>query len=135
MVNNGLKLFFVSILFFAASCGDFGIDDGPAVDDKVEKFLGIWNVSDQPARLNYTVKIERSPINADEYVILNNFGDLGGSAVGLVVQNTIVIDIQGIGNGFQSEGSGNYINEKKIEFEFFLDDGIEKELRKATFTK
>jgi hypothetical protein len=135
MINNGIKLLLVSFLIFAASCGDFGIEDNPAIDDKVEKFLGTWSVSDQPARLNYTVKIERSPINADEYVILNNFGDLGGSAVGLVVQNTIVIDNQGIGNGFKAEGSGNYLSEKKMEFEFFLDDGIEKELRKATFTK
>lgn len=126
---------FVLILFLVASCGDFGYDDGPSIDDKVEKFLGTWNVSDQPARLNYIVKIERSPINSDEYVILNNFGDLGGSAVGLVVQNTIVIDVQGIGNGFNTEGSGDYLSEKKLEFEFFLDDGIDKELRKATYTK
>lgn len=135
MLNNGLKIFFISIVFFVASCGDFGYDDGPAVDDKVEKFVGTWNVSDQPARLNYSVKIERSPINSDDYVILNNFGDLGGSAVGLIVQNTIVIDVQGIGSGFKAEGSGVYTNENKIEFEFFLDDGIDKELRKATFTK
>lgn len=134
MINNGFKLLFVALLFLIASCGDFGIEDNPSTDDQVAKFLGSWNVSDQPARLNYVVKIERSQINSDQ-VIMKNFGDLGGSAVGLVVKNNIVIDKQDIGSNFKSEGSGFYVNEKKLEFEFFLDDGIDNELRKATFTK
>lgn len=133
MITNGFKLLFVAILFLISSCGDFGLEDDPGSDDHVTKFLGTWSVSDQPARLNYIVVISKSPVNSDQ-VILNNFGDLGGTAIGLVVNNTIVIDQQDIGSGFKSEGTGDYVSENKLQFEFFLDDGIDKELRKATFT-
>jgi len=134
MVNNCFKFIFAVLLFLIASCGVDDIDGNQDNDDKVEKFLGTWNVSDQPARLNYIVAIERSPLYSDR-VLLDNFADLGNKAIGLVVDNTIVIDQQDIGNGFTTEGSGNYINENKLEFEFLLDDGIDKELRRATFAK
>lgn len=134
MVNNGFKFIFSALLFLITSCGVSDIDGNQGNDDKVEKFLGTWNVSDQPERLNYVVTIQRSPLYADR-VLMENFADLGSDAIGLVVDNTIVIDQQDIGNGFKTEGSGNYINENKLEFEFFLDDGIEKELRRAAFTK
>ena len=133
-MTNGFKLLFITLLFVFSSCGDFGLDDDPAGVDKVTKFLGTWTVSDQPARLNYIVKISRAPVNSDQ-VMLNNFGDLGGTATGLVINNTIIIDLQNIGSGFKSEGTGDYMSENKLQFEFFLDDGIDKELRKATFTK
>jgi len=134
MVDNSFKFIFAVLLFLIASCGVNDIDGNQDNDDKVEKFLGTWNVSDQPARLNYIVAIERSPLYSDR-VLLDNFADLGNKAIGLVVDNTIVIDQQDIGIGFTTEGSGNYINENKLEFEFFLDDGIDKELRRAAFTK
>lgn len=121
------------LLFFMSACTEVAGDPNSDNDD-VQKFLGTWSVSDLPARVNYSVKIERVPLN-DNQVILNNFGDLGGQATGLVVNNTIVIDLQNIGSGYQSEGSGTYVNSKQLQFEFFLDDGIDKELRKATFSK
>jgi len=134
MVDNSFKFIFAVLLFLIASCGVNDIDGNQDNDDKVEKFLGTWNVSDQPTRLNYIVAIERSPLYSDR-VLLDNFADLGNKAIGLVVDNTIVIDQQDIGNGFTTEGSGNYISENKLVFEFFLDDGIDKELRRATFAK
>ncbi len=134
MVNNGFKFIFPVLLFLIASCGVNDIDGNQDNDNQVEMFLGTWNVSDQPARLNYIVTIQRSPLYADR-VLMENFGDLGSNTFGLVVNNTIVIDQQDIGNGFTTEGSGNYISENKLEFEFFLDDGIDKELRRAIFTK
>ena len=117
-----------------ASCGVSDTNGDQDNNDKVEKFLGTWNVSDQPDRLNYVVSIRRSPLY-DDRVLLENFADMGNNAIGLVVNNTIVIDQQDIGNGYKTEGTGDYINEDKLDFEFFLDDGIDKELRKATFTR
>lgn len=131
MVKTWYIFLLILIVLSAVSCETSSVEGGI---DPVVKFLGSWKVSDTPARINYNVTIERSTLNSDQ-VILNNFGDLGGSAIGLVVNNTIVIDNQDIGGGFQSEGSGNYINEDELKLEFFLDDGIDKELRKATFTK
>jgi hypothetical protein len=102
--------------------------------DPVEKFLGTWSVSDQPARLNYSVTIERDPGNT-AYVLLKNFADLGGSARGLVVGNSIVIEKQDIGDGYSCDGTGTYKTNYELEFLFALDDGIDIENRKAVFTK
>jgi len=103
-------------------------------DDPVEKFLGTWSVSDQPARLNYSVTIEKDPGNT-AYLILKNFADMGGSARGLVVGDNIVIEKQDIGSGYSCNGTGTYKTKYELDFLFTLDDGIDKENRKAVFTK
>lgn len=103
-------------------------------DDPVEKYLGTWQVSDQPARLNYQVTIERNPANSAE-ILLKNFADLGGTAVGLVVGNNVIIDKQTITSGYQVEGSGSYMNSTELRFDYELDDGIDKEKRTAVFAK
>lgn len=133
MVNGFFRIMILVTVLVVSSCGTTDLND-PGTNDDASKFLGTWNVSDQPARINYVVKIQRSVVASDK-VILDNFGDLGGSATGLVVGNAIVIDQQNIGGGFSAEGTGDYISENKLQFEFTLDDGIDKEQRKAIFTK
>ncbi len=103
-------------------------------DDPIEKYLGTWQVSDQPARLNYEVIIDPNPANSTE-VLLKNFADLGGTAIGLVVGNSIIIDKQTIASGFQVEGTGSYIGSKELRFDYELDDGIDKENRKTVFSR
>jgi len=129
-------LFLPSLILFIGSCTTF--DDNPnpgnGPTDCREKFIGTWNVDDQPDRLNYTVIIEKHPLYEDE-VKLKNFADLGGRAVGLVTGNTIEIDTQDIGHNYKASGMGYYINANKIQFEFILDDGIDSERRKALFTR
>lgn len=132
MTSSWISILVIGLILMITSCETTDPADDPV--DQVEKFIGTWNVSDQPARLNYVVNIERSPVFGDR-VILVNFADMGNSAIGFVVNNTIVIDEQEIGVGFKTEGSGTFINDQLLEFEFFLDDGIDKELRKAIFTK
>jgi hypothetical protein len=122
------------LILITTSCGTTGLNNDPPDNSATDKFLGTWNVSDQPARLNYIVKIKQS-VTASDQVILENFADLGKNAVGLVVNNTIILDSQNIGSGFTTEGTGDFVNENKLQFEFFLDDGIDKELRKAIFTR
>ena len=110
------------------------VEDDNNPTDPIDKFLGTWNVSDQPARINYTVTIVKNPSQSAN-VLLNNFADMGESANGLVVGNTIVIDNQDIGNDFQCNGTGTYKSANRLEFEFILDDGIDQENRKAVFTR
>ena len=102
--------------------------------DELAKFVGTWNVSDNPARLNYTVKIVKDPVYADQ-VIMNNFADAGGSAVGRVSGSAIMISKQAIGSGFYASGSGTLEKTDRLRFTFILDDGIDAENREALFTR
>jgi len=123
-------LFLAFLLVFQACAVED--DNNPA--DPIDKFLGTWNVNDQPGRINYTVTIVRNPSQSVN-VLLNNFADMGESANGLVVGNTIVIDKQNIGNDFLCNGTGTYKTSQQLEFEFILDDGIDQENRTAIFTR
>ncbi len=123
---------FIAILFIFQACT---IEDGDSdYTDTRDKFLGTWNVSDQPGRINYVVSIVKNPAQSTQ-VILNNFADMGGSAIGLVVGNRIIIDKQNIGDDFLSNGTGTYISTKQLDFEFVLDNGIDIETRKAIYSK
>lgn len=120
----------LSGLFIINSCAVASDDNS----DVIEKFFGTWSVNDQASRLNYTVTIKANPSNSAE-VLLTNFADLGTTAVGLVVGSSVVIDTQSLGSEYTVSGSGSYINSNKLEFVFQLNDGIDIESRKATFTK
>lgn len=112
------------------SCATTPIDD---IDD-IDKYIGTWNVSDNAARINYQVTITANPSNSAE-ILMNNFADLGSSAVGLVVGNSVVIDNRSLGSNYSVSGSGSYINNSKLEFNFDLNDGIDIDSRVAVFTK
>ncbi len=104
--------------------------------DEAQKYLGTWSVSDNAARLNYTVTIERNPQNSTSEIFLNNFADLKGKVKGSIIGNTIVIEKQASGSAnYSVEGSGDFINSTRLEFTYSLDDNIETEMRKAVFTK
>ena len=124
------------VLIFVFSIGFIGCetDDSNVDDDPVEKYLGIWKVSDQPARLNYEVIIKRNPANS-AYILLENFADLGKNAVGLVVGNSVIIDKQTLVDEFQIEGTGSYHSSTELRFEYSLDDGIDVENRNTIFSK
>ena len=124
-------ILFLAFLLVFQACA---VEDDNNPDDPIDKFLGTWNVSDQPARINYTVTIVRNPSQSAN-VLLNNFADMGESADGLVVGNTIIIDKQNIGNDFLCNGTGTHKSANQLEFIFVLDDGIDLENRKAIFTK
>ena len=129
MKSISITIFFVFALGFLGCVTGDGNDDDP-----IEKYLAIWQVSDQPARLNYEVLIERNPSNSTE-ILLKNFADLGGTAIGLVVGNSVIIDKQTVKSGYQVEGTGTYIGSFKLQFDYELDDGIDLEKRKSIFTK
>ncbi len=118
-----------SILIFG-SCATSPLDE---LDD-IEKYIGIWNVSDHAARINYKVTISANPSNSAE-IILNNFADLGTTSVGLVIGNSVVIDTQSLSPDYSVIGTGSYANSSKLEFNFELNGGIDIESRDAVFTK
>ena len=117
-------------LFVMHSCAVTTDDDN---DDR-EKYVGTWSVNDQSSRLNYNVTITINPSNSAE-ILLNNFADLNSTAIGLVVGNSVVIDNQQLNSDYTVNGSGNYINNGKMEFSFSLNNGIDIESRVATYTK
>ncbi|PKP31718.1 MAG: hypothetical protein CVT99_08160 [Bacteroidetes bacterium HGW-Bacteroidetes-16] len=122
--------FFITVVLSFSSCAP--TDDNEL--NPITKFVGTWSVNDQAARLNYEVTIDYNPLNSAE-VVLKNFADLGNSAVGLVVGNTIVIDSQVLSGDNSVSGSGSYINENKLSFNYQLDNGIDTESRVAIFSK
>ena len=129
MKSISISLLIVFAIGFFGCVTDGDTDD----DDPIEKYLGMWQVSDQPARLNYVVTIQRNLSNSTE-VLLLNFADLGGTAVGLVVGNSVIIDKQALTSEYKVEGTGTYIGSAELRFDYELDDGIDIEKRKSVFT-
>lgn len=132
-MNKWLLLFTVGLvtgLAFFASC--LPADDNEL--NPIDKYIGTWNVSDQGSRLNYQVVIDYNPLNSAE-VLLENFADLGNSAVGLVIGNSIAIEAQSLTENDVVSGSGSFVNENKLSFNYQLDNGIDTESRVAVFSK
>ncbi|MCF8349189.1 MAG: hypothetical protein K9G61_10290 [Bacteroidales bacterium] len=120
----------VSVMLFFASC----IPDDNSDLNPVDKFLGTWSVSDNAVRLNYQVTISSNPLNSAE-VLMSNFADLGKSAVGLVVGNTIVVEGQTLVGNYLVSGTGSYVSDSRLNFNYELNDGIDVETRQATFSR
>ncbi|MBU2554549.1 MAG: hypothetical protein KKF98_08845 [Bacteroidetes bacterium] len=133
MMKNQIRLVvlgMVSVMLFFASC----IPDDNSDLNPVDKFLGTWSVSDNAVRLNYQVTISSNPLNSAE-VLMSNFADLGKSAVGLVVGNTIVVEGQTLVGNYLVSGTGSYVSDSRLNFNYELNDGIDVETRQATFSK
>ena len=129
-------LFGVALILTISSCTKNGELVNPAVSDDAQKFLGTWHVSDNAARLNYDVTIERNPLNEKTEIFLNNFAGLTGKVKGLVVGNSVVIEKQGTGNdNYHVEGTGTYKSKSRLEFTYTLDDNIDSEVRNAVFSQ
>lgn len=129
-----IAIFLSIVITSFYACGDtFDLTSGGSTDN-VAKFLGTWHVSDQADRLNYDVSIKRNPSDSTS-IILENFADMRGSAVGMVIGNTVVIQYQPVGGGINSEGSGTYLSAVELKFNFVLNNGIDSESRVAFFSK
>lgn len=127
--------YFLSFIFLLGILliGSCAITTDEETDD-LQKYVGVWNVVDQAAKLNYNVTITTNPSNSSE-ILLDNFANLGTTAIGLVIGNSVVIDNQLLGADYSVSGDGSYINSIKLEFNFDLNDGIDSEARIAVFTK
>lgn len=122
-----------TFLFSFSGC-DISTDEPGGTDpDYAQKYLGTWHVTDTKARLNYDVTIERSA-QSNTDIVLNNFGDLSRPVYGIATKNGVVITNQDV-KDYTIEGSGTYVNSKKLEFTYSFSDGIDKEMRDAVFVK
>ncbi|MDG1901272.1 MAG: hypothetical protein P8I80_03490 [Bacteroidales bacterium] len=132
MINKYFAtLLIVTFTLSINSCTEDDLTEGA---DYIQKYLGIWSVNDQAARINYDVTIIANPSNVSE-IFINNFANLGTSASALVVDNSIVIELQYLGSDYTVSGTGIYVNSKKLEFSFELINGIESESRIALFSR
>ncbi|MDY0084574.1 MAG: hypothetical protein RBR84_01535 [Bacteroidales bacterium] len=129
-----LLLLFVATLSFSSCALDEEIDIPGGGTDAVSKYLGSWSVTDNAAKLNYEVNIDRNSSNSS-MVVLRNFAGSGANADGLVVSNSLIVEDQLIGAGWRVAGTGKYINEDKLSFTYTLEIGGNVENRVATFSR
>ncbi len=121
-------------LFVVSGCNpDESTGGGGGTPDIVAKYLGTWHVTDNKAKLNYDVTIERDLLY-DTKIVMKNFAGLGSQIKGDVVGSAVVIDKQTI-NDYTVEGTGSYSSNTLMKFSYLLSDGIDDEMRDATFTK
>ncbi|RLD91728.1 MAG: hypothetical protein DRJ09_00060 [Bacteroidetes bacterium] len=118
---------------FAGCNPDDTTGGGSGTPDIVAKYLGTWHVTDNKAKLNYDVTIERNVLYETK-VVLNNFAGLGSHVSGEVVGSAVVIDKQTV-SGYSVEGTGSYSSNTLLKFSYLLSDGIDDEMRDATFTR
>ncbi len=126
-------VFLAGLALFLGSCTEDPLDPIDGADER-EKFVGVWNVSDNALKLNYEVIIELSSSNST-LVVLQNFAGSGDVASGLVVGKTLVISGQTIGDNWYVNGTGTWISTDRLNFDYFLEIGGSQENRTAVFLK
>ncbi len=137
---NSRKLFSFAIFIAVAllfSCTTVDNTEPQAPVDLVAKFLGTWHVVDNATRLNYDVTISRHSAYPKTKVYLTNFADFSGRIEGEVVGKTILLHNQQTSDPDYTidDGTGTWINDKKIDFLYTLNDGVNAKVREAVFTK
>ncbi len=127
-------LFYMALIF---SCTTVDNTTPQAPVDPVAKFLGTWHVVDNASRLNYDVTISRYSAYPNMKVKLTNFADFSGRIDGEVVGNTIIIQNQLTSDPDYTidDATGTWINNKKLDFLYTLNDGVDAKVREAVFTK
>jgi len=130
-----LTPFFIVTLLFSCTTTDNTTPQAPV--DPVAKFLGTWHVVDNASRLNYDVTISRHSAYPKTKVNLTNFADFSGRIDGEVVGNTIIIHNQPTSDPDYTidDATGTWINNKKLDFLYTLNDGVDAKVREAVFTK
>ena len=128
-------LLFSMMLIFSCTKVENNTPQAPV--DPVAKFLGTWHVADTAAQLNYDVIISRHSVYPKTKVYLNNFADFSGRIEGEVVGNTILLHNQPTSDSHYiiDDGTGTWISDKKLDFLYTLNDGIDTKVCEAVFTK
>lgn len=128
---------FLAIFFLSISSCDPLDDDIIEPEDPRDVFIGSWSVSETCSKSNYTVVISKDPYNSSQ-VLLGNFANpnMGDPAVGIVTTHKITLDpSQKVGNNWTVSGTGNYVNENLLEWEFTLEIAGNQESCTADYTR
>jgi hypothetical protein len=103
-------------------------EDGDPSGDLREKFTGTWRFNESEVKSTlafYNVLISIDPGNSSQ-VLLRNFANIGNfhSAYGIVTTNRITIPQQTIASLVVS-GTGNLINNSRMEWTYSVNDGAD----------
>ncbi len=114
-------LVILSIILIIPACTISDNDDDDFVDPRT-KFYGIWSVNETCNKRIYSVTIKEDPNNSSR-VLVENFADpgFGDPAIGIVANNRITLDPSyKIGDDWTVTGTGNYISNTRLEWDFEL---------------
>ncbi|MCF8219488.1 MAG: hypothetical protein K9I29_05590 [Bacteroidales bacterium] len=124
-----LALIFVSVLVVFTSCEDTIDDEDPTADDR-DKFLGQWETTETstlyPQPITFQMNIEKDDNSAQ--IRLYNIYQLGTDmyAYALVTGNSFTIPQQSV-NDMIIEGYGEMVTDNKIDLEYSVNDGADKD--------
>jgi hypothetical protein len=131
----------IFVLFIMSMWG-CTLDNGSDGFDPRDNYTGQWTCNDTPARsllLTYPVIIVKDTLS-DYDVYLENFAFIGFDEkppYGTLSGNIITIPTQQIcnDNSWTVSGTGNIINDNRIEWEYQIKVGGDKNSYKAVFTR
>lgn len=124
-----LALIFVSVLFVFTACEDIVDDEDPTAEPR-DKFLGQWEATETstlyPQPNTFQVNIEKDDNSAQ--IRLYNIYQLGTDmyAYALVTGNSFTIPQQTV-NDMIVEGYGEMVTDNKIDIEYSVNDGADKD--------
>lgn len=133
------RSFSVLLMLLAVSFSGCLIEEEDNGSDPRDKFLGLWKVTENCNRGDYSSTITYDPSNSSQ-VLIGNFANPGSSyntpAVGLVTGNTVYIANQTIGPSWTVSGQGVYYsNSETIEWDYSLKIGGNLFQCSATYSK
>ncbi len=132
------NLFKIGIAIFFATFLLISCEKEPNAVSR-EDLVGKWTCKDELNTSKDSYKVSISLNEAIEnQVFLFNFGSLGTSvqAYGIVSNGKVSVPLQDIGStGFSVNGKGIIINEKKIEWQYTLENGADRQDFVAVYNK
>lgn len=130
-------IFLAAFTGFLVSCDPN--DNSPDDTDPRDKFVGNWTCNEnstQNGSSTFTVNISLNSGNSTQIYIANLYA-LGTSnkVYAVVAGDNATIPQQNIGS-YTANGSGSmYSNDTKIDFDYYMNDGADKDTCSAVFTK
>lgn len=127
----------ISVVIMISSCNLTEDNDDDDVIDPRTKFLGVWSVNETCNKRIYSVTISEDPKNSSR-VLIEDFADpgFGDPAYGIVAGNKITLDPSfKIGDNWTVSGTGTYISDKRLEWNYSLIIAGSEQSCSAVYTK
>lgn len=127
--TKSLAFIFLAVTVVFTACEETIEDEDPTADDR-DQFLGQWETTETstlyPQPNTFTMSIEKDDNSAQ--IRLYNIYQLGAGvyAYAVVAGNSFTIPEQSV-NNMVVEGYGDLVSENKIEMEYTVNDGADKD--------